>query len=185
MSDVCGGTHTGVPAEIGAPEANRLLRNQATLSRLFRRAGSNRSSADGGVMNGERLIRNILRARFDPGIGKLVAHRAHDFREHHSQIGFEPIFPRGMAVGCKIEQRLANTPEIAGQIIDRVVDEIFFRAFVRLRGAQSNSLGQFALKLKPTSLEIRIDEWIVESESIAREVAGLRRDYVATRVGRM
>ena len=83
----------------------------------------------------ERLIRVSFARDSILVVGKLVAHRAHDFREHHSQIGFEPIFPRGMAVGCKIEQCLANTPEIAGQIIDRVVDEIFFRAFVRPRRA--------------------------------------------------
>src|SRR5215471_132696 len=109
-------------------------------------------------------------------IGKLVTGRAHDFRQHHPDIGFQAIFPIRMSIGDKIDKSLANTPEVARRVVDRVIDQRVVRTLVWRRFAIEFALA-ICFETESDFPEVGINQRIVKLKSIAREIAGLCGDH--------
>src|SRR5207249_4196097 len=83
----------------------------------------------------------------------------------------EAILPLGIALGCEIEQRPAETPEVARAVIHREIHRSVGRALRRRRLAiqVARAVG---LEAERNIIEETVDARVVDEQAIARKISG-------------
>src|SRR5207245_8826200 len=104
-------------------------------------------------------------------IRELVSESAQHLGEHVANVGFEAILALGIALGCEIEQRPAETPEVARAVIHREIHRSVGRALMRRRLAiqVARAVG---LETERNIIEETVDARVVDEQAIARKIPG-------------
>ena len=105
--DVARGVHLEIQPRSRAEAVVNVVVNQACVT------------PQGAALSGRLEVR--FAADSVLVIRELVAERAQHLGEHVADVGFEAILPLGIALGCEIEQRPAETPEVARAVVHREI----------------------------------------------------------------
>ncbi len=172
------------PVVRAAPDAHTGTDKMATIDRLDRQERRRGQSVVDRVID-ERSVpakRATLRRAFKVGfarvtilnVGKLVAEGRHHLRQHHARVRFQTLSPAGISLRREIQQRQADTREIAREVVDRKIDQRLVGTGRILLPAIEPARAPL-LEAELDVVEERIELVRVDVQRVDREVAGLRR----------
>ena len=58
-------------------------------------------------------------------IGEFIAKCGHHLGQHHPAVGFDDLGPVGIALRGEVQKRTAQTREVARQVVNREIDQVW------------------------------------------------------------